>query len=83
MVSKKEFKMTVFEKYGRQAIGFLMAQDGVTFPSTEWTREKEDAVIGQMFEYMLKYGYTRKSANQTLNYDEDFIPDNLAMLPRV
>jgi hypothetical protein len=83
MVNKKEFEMTVSEQYGRQAIGFLMAQDGITFPSTEWTREKEDAVIGQMFEYMLKNGYTRKSANYYLNYDEDYIADNLAMLPQV
>jgi len=50
MVNKKESEMTVFEKYGRQAIGALMAQDGIAFPSTEWTREKEDAVIGRMFE---------------------------------
>jgi hypothetical protein len=83
MVNKKEFEMTVFEKYGRQAIGALMAQDGITFPSTEWTGEKEDAVIGQMFEYMLANGYTKKQANNILNRDEDFIPDNLAMLPRV
>ena len=70
--------MTVFEKYGRQAIGFLMAQDGVVY-----TAESENKIIGQMFEYMLKYGYTRKSANYYLNYDEDFIADNLQMLPRV
>jgi hypothetical protein len=78
MVSKKELEMTVFEKYGRQAIGFLMAQDGVVY-----TAESENKIIGQMFEYMLKYGYTRKSANYYLNYDEDFIADNLQMLPRV
>ena len=75
--------MTAFEKYGRQTIGFLMAQDGITFPSTDWTREKEDAIIGRMFEYMIANGYTKRQANNVLNRDEDFIPDNLAMLPRV
>lgn len=75
--------MTIFEKHGRQAIGVLMAQDGITYPFTDWTKEKEDALIGKMFEYMLKYGYSKKSANNVLNYDEDFIPDNFAMLPRV
>ena len=75
--------MTAFEKYGRQAIGFLMAQDGITFPLTDWTREKEDAIIGQMFKYMIANGYTKRRANNVLNRDEDFIPDNLAMLPRV
>ena len=69
--------MTVFEKHGRQAIGALMAQDGIVY-----VPEKENEIIGQMYEYMLKYGYTRKSANYYLNYDEDYIPDNLAMLPR-
>jgi hypothetical protein len=83
MVNKKELEMTAFEQYGRQTIGFLMAQDGIVFDSTNWTKEKEDTLIGQMFEYMLANGYTKKQANNVLNRDEDFIPDNLAMLPRV
>jgi hypothetical protein len=78
MVNKKEFEMTVSEQYGRQAIGFLMAQAGVVY-----TPERENEIIGQMFECMLKNGYTRKSANYYLNYDEDYIADNLQMLPRV
>jgi hypothetical protein len=36
-----------------------------------------------MFEYMIANGYTKKQANNTLNRDEDFIPDNLGMLPRI
>jgi hypothetical protein len=75
--------LNVNEKFGRQAPGMLMAQDGITFPSSEWTREKEDALIGIMFEYMItKCGYSKKSANNCLNYDEDFIGDNLQCLPR-
>jgi predicted Ser/Thr protein kinase len=83
MVNKKESKMTVFEQYGRQAIGRLMAQDGIVFDSTDWTKEKENKLINRMFEYMLANGYTKRQANNVLNRDEDFIPDNLAMLPRV
>ena len=69
--------------YGRVTPGVLMAQDGITFPSTDWTREKEDALIGKLFEYMItKCGYSKKSANYCLNYDEDFIGDNLSCLPK-
>jgi hypothetical protein len=67
----------------RTMIGELMARDGIVFDSTNWTKEKEDKLIGIMFEYMVKNGYTNRQANNTMNVDEDFIPDNLAMLPRV
>jgi hypothetical protein len=40
-------------------------------------------LIGKMFEYMLANGYTKREANNTLNRDEDFIGDNLEMLPRI
>jgi hypothetical protein len=67
----------------RTDIGALMARDGYVFDSTNWTFEKEDKLIGVMFEYMIANGYTKKQANNTLNRDEDFIPDNLGMLPRI
>jgi hypothetical protein len=67
----------------RTKIGELMARDGYVFDSTNWTKEKENAVIGKMFEYMVANGYTKRQANNVLNRDEDFIPDNLAMLPQV
>jgi hypothetical protein len=64
--------------YGRVTPGILMAQDGIVY-----TSENEDKLIGTMFEYMItKCGYSKKSANYYLNYDEDFIGDNLQCLPR-
>ena len=67
----------------RTKIGELMARDGYVFDSTNYTLEMENKLIGTMFEYMINNGYTKKQANNTMNIDEDFIPDNLAMLPRV
>jgi hypothetical protein len=70
--------MNVNEMYGRQTPGMLMAQDGYVY-----TSETENALIGKMFEYMTtRCGYSKKSANSALNYDEDFIGDNLQCLPR-
>lgn len=67
----------------RTEIGTLMARDGYVFDSTNWTFEKENKLISVMFEYMIKNGYTKRQANNVLSVDEDFIPDNLAMLPRI
>jgi hypothetical protein len=67
----------------RTKIGELMARDGFVFDSTNWTIEKENKLIGVMFEYMLANGYTKKQANNTMNLDEDYIGDNLGMLPRI
>jgi hypothetical protein len=67
----------------RTKIGELMARDGYVFDSTNWTIEKENKLIGVMFEYMINNGYTKKQANNTMNRDEDFIGDNLEMLPHV
>jgi hypothetical protein len=67
----------------RTKIGELMARDGYVYDSTNWTLEMENTLIGTMFRYMIENGYTKKQANNTMNCDEDFIPDNLAMLPRV
>jgi hypothetical protein len=67
----------------RTKIGELMARDGYVYDSTNWTLEMENTLIGTMFRYMIENGYTKKQANNTMNRDEDFIPDNLAMLPRV
>ena len=67
----------------RTKIGELMARDDYVYDSTNWTKEKEDKLISKMFEYMVANGYTKKRANIVLSVDEDFIPDNLAMLPRI
>ena len=67
----------------RTKIGELMARDGYVFDSTNYTLEMENKLIGTMFEYMINNGYTKRQANNTMNIDEDFIPDNLAMLPHV
>jgi hypothetical protein len=67
----------------RTMIGELMARDGFVFDSTNWTIEKENKLIGVMFEYMLANGYTKKQANNTMSLDEDYIGDNLEMLPRI
>jgi hypothetical protein len=70
--------MNVNELYGRQAAGMLMAADGIVF-----TGETENDLIDIMFDYMVtRCGYSKKTANYYLNYDEDFIPDNLSCLPR-
>jgi hypothetical protein len=64
-------------KYGRQATGARMACDGIVY-----TLENEQLLISLMFDYMIQSGYTKKQANNILNCDEDFIPDNFQMLPR-
>jgi hypothetical protein len=70
--------LNVNEKFGRQAPGMLMAMDGIVY-----TRENESTLIDLIFDYMItRCGYSKKTANYYLNYDEDFIGDNLQCLPR-
>ena len=58
-------------------IGQQMANDGITY-----SREKEGEIIGLMAQYMKKDGMSPKSIRYYLNYDEDYIPDQLSYLPR-
>ena len=59
------------------SIGQQMAQDGITY-----SPDKEDELIGLMSQYMKKAGMSSKQIRYLLNYDEDFIPDQLSDLPR-
>jgi hypothetical protein len=58
-------------------IGQQMANDGITY-----SREKEREIIDLMAQYMKKNGMSPKSIRYYLNYDEDYIPDQLSYLPR-
>ena len=58
-------------------IGQQMANDGITY-----SPEKEREIIGLMAQYMKKDGMSPKSIRYYLNYDEDYIPDQLSYLPR-
>ena len=58
-------------------IGQQMANDGITY-----SPEKEKEIIGLMVQYMKKDGMSPKSIRYYLNYDEDYIPDQLSYLPR-
>jgi len=58
-------------------IGQQMANDGITY-----SREKEGEIIDLMVQYMKKDGMSPKSIRYYLNYDEDYIPDQLSYLPR-
>ena len=58
-------------------IGQQMANDGITY-----SREKEGEIIDLMVQYMKKDGMSPKSIRYCLNYDEDYIPDQLSYLPR-
>jgi len=59
-------------------IGQQMAKDGITY-----SREKENEIIDLMAEYMKKAGMSSKSINRLINYDQDYVPDQLSYLPRV
>jgi hypothetical protein len=59
------------------SIGQQMANDGITY-----SPEKEDELIGLMAEYMKKDGMNSKAIRYYLNYDEDFISDQLSYLPK-
>lgn len=59
------------------SIGQQMANDGITY-----SPEKEDELIGLIAEYMKKDGMNSKAIRYYLNYDEDFISDQLSYLPK-
>jgi hypothetical protein len=65
------------ESEGRQEIGQMMANDGITYSA-----EKENEIIGKMIEYMKKSGMDSKKIRYLLNYDEDYIADQLSYLPK-
>ena len=58
-------------------IGQQMADDGITY-----SPERENEIIGQMAEYMKRSGMSSKQIRYLMNYDEDYISDQLGYLPR-
>jgi hypothetical protein len=60
----------------RYEIGQQMAQDGI-----KYSPEKENEIINMMADYMKKSGMSPKEIRYYLNYDEDYIPDQLHYLP--
>lgn len=58
-------------------IGQQMANDGITY-----SPERENEIIGQMAEYMKRSGFSSKEIRYLMNYDEDYIPDQLSYLPK-
>jgi hypothetical protein len=65
------------EGEGRQEIGQMMADDGITYSA-----EKENEIISKMVEYMKKSGMDSKQIRYLLNYSEDYIADQLSYLPK-
>jgi hypothetical protein len=65
------------EGEGNQEIGQMMADDGITYSA-----EKENEIISKMVEYMKKSGMDSKQIRYLLNYDEDYIADQLRYLPK-
>jgi hypothetical protein len=59
------------------SIGQQMARDGITY-----SPDKEDELIGLMSQYMKKAGMSSKQIRYLLNYDEDYISDQLSDLPK-
>lgn len=57
-------------------VGQMMAQDGIVY-----CRDKENAIIARIPEYMEKAGFTKKDIRYYFNYNEDFIPDVLNDIP--
>ncbi len=73
MDSKKPFA----EGSENMSIGQQMARDGITY-----SPEKEKELIGLMGQYMQKAGMSPKAIRYYLSYDEDYVSDQLAHLPR-
>ncbi len=59
------------------SIGQQMARDGITY-----SPDKEDELIGLISQYMKKAGMSSKQIRYLLNYDEDYISDQLSDLPK-
>jgi hypothetical protein len=71
---QKQFEQSVVEA---ENIGQQMANDGVTY-----SPEKENEIIDLMGQYMEKAGMSPKQIRYLLNYDEDYVSDQLEFLPR-
>lgn len=66
------------KQYDRSVdIGQQMANDGITY-----SPERENEIIGKMAEYMKRSGFSSKEIRYLMNYDEDYIADQLGYLPR-
>jgi len=65
------------EDAGNNEIGQMMANDGITY-----SPEKENELINLMAQYMKKSGMSSKAIRYYLSYDEDYISDQLGLLPR-
>jgi hypothetical protein len=71
---QKQFEQSMVEA---ENIGQQMANDGVTY-----SPEKENEIIDLMAQYMQKAGMSPKQIRYLLSYDEDYVSDQLAFLPR-
>ena len=65
------------EDTNRLGIGQQMARDGI-----KYSPDKENELIDLMVQYMKKNGMSSKEIRYRLNYDEDYIPDQLSDLPK-
>lgn len=75
---EKVDEVGVAEQYDRSVdIGQQMANDGITY-----SPERENEIIGKMAEYMKRSGFSSKEIRYLMNYDEDYISDQLGYLPR-
>jgi hypothetical protein len=65
------------EDTNKLGIGQQMARDGI-----KYSPDKESELIDLMVQYMKKNGMNSKEIRYRLNYDEDYIPDQLSDLPK-
>jgi len=70
-------EQSVTEDPDRLGIGQQMARDGI-----KYSPDKENELIDLMAQYMKKNGMSSKEIRYHLNYDEDYIPDQLSNLPK-
>ena len=70
-------EQAVVEEPDTLGIGQQMARDGI-----KYSPDKENELIDLMVQYMKKNGMSSKEIRYLLNYDEDYIPDQLSDLPR-
>jgi hypothetical protein len=70
-------EQSVTEDPDRLGIGQQMARDGI-----KYSPDKENELIDLMVQYMKKNGMSSKEIRYRLNYDEDYIPDQLSDLPK-
>ena len=70
-------EQAVVEEPDTLGIGQQMARDGI-----KYSPDKENELIDLMVQYMKKNGMSSKEIRYRLNYDEDYIPDQLSDLPK-